>query len=1119
MRKILTNFLLIISLFLLGIAAFSQINEKNNPEERYQAINWNYANGLLYGRTTCFIKDIQGFLWVGTQNGLNRFDGNHFTNYLKNQNSSKTILDNHILSLVEDSLHNIWIGTKKGLSRFDILSDSFQVFLAESEGKDKDGIIVPYWSTRDEIFCIESDSIFTSYNIHSLKKKIWASLPKKLFDNSSLPCAILEEKTNSVWILPAGGSLNAHSGLFRYSLQDGKLELFDWKCFLNIPDHWHFTECMSYDKKRNSIWLNNQDGLIQFSLDNRQFYHARTLDNLTGRGIAVSVDRHGRIWMGTEKQGLIIYNPDNGSVKMPFQEDSVQQLLINQGNYRIYCDPLGIVWIGYWPEYPKGITQLIPLSKSAIQYPSGTGKSNSPSSSYGFQLASVAGKIWMFATPGLNIFDPATGTFQFIDEKNITGIPRNTEVTFYNVGRRDGKCLFSQNINGGLFDMDVASKICIAIPVRDKNNMIIPNIQFDKGPVYVNKKIILLTGENSQTVYVLDKDSTEARKLISFPGKKINSISLDGDNYIFIRFNEDPISKSYTFNDGKLIPLRLPTDSITWNKIIYNPTDQSWWAGGYGQLFHYDKDFNLLRKFTQADGIPIINIWGIKPDRLGNIWFNTEVSIAKLTTATGRITLLTEKDGWRSQGFKLIGNDIVNDDQGDLYFYSYVGLDRISPKKLISSYPPSLIYYKSLEVNQNKIPLSTGINNVKELSLAYDENRISIETGIIDYYSKGKSQIRYRLGNSLPWQYGASDFTIHYEGLQPGRYQLIIQASNNANDFNGPERILNIKIRFPWWQTWWAYVIFGALIVFSIWFIIWYRSKTLKERNAQLELKIDQRTKELNLSMVELKGTQAQLVQREKMASLGELTAGIAHEIQNPLNFVNNFSEVNNELLEELREEENKDNRDKQLVEKLLSEIDQNLKKITHHGKRADAIVKGMLQHSRTSTGRKELADINGIIDEYIHLSYQGLRARLSNFQAKIQKDLDKTLGKIKISPEEIGRVLLNLLNNAFYAVTEKRKMLGESFEPTVWVSTKRISNQNTGNAIIEIRVKDNGMGIDQQIKNKIYQPFFTTKPTGEGTGLGLSLSYDIVTKVYGGELKMETKEGEYAEFIICLPA
>jgi signal transduction histidine kinase len=279
------------------------------------------------------------------------------------------------------------------------------------------------------------------------------------------------------------------------------------------------------------------------------------------------------------------------------------------------------------------------------------------------------------------------------------------------------------------------------------------------------------------------------------------------------------------------------------------------------------------------------------------------------------------------------------------------------------------------------------------------------------------------------------------------------------------------------------------------------KKEILSRQNELLEIQVEERTREL-------KSTQSQLIQSEKMASLGELTAGIAHEIQNPLNFVNNFSEVSNELIDEMNEALNIGGIEE--AKALSSDIKQNLEKINHHGKRADAIVKGMLQHSQSSIGIKELSDINALADEYLRLAYHGLRAKDKNFNATFKTDFDQTIGSINIIPQDMGRVILNLISNAFYAVNEKSKQGIADYEPTVSVSTKKEGNK------VLIFVEDNGNGIPEKIVNKIFQPFFTTKPTGQGTGLGLSLSYDIV-KAHSGDIKVKSEMGYGSTFCISL--
>ena len=300
------------------------------------------------------------------------------------------------------------------------------------------------------------------------------------------------------------------------------------------------------------------------------------------------------------------------------------------------------------------------------------------------------------------------------------------------------------------------------------------------------------------------------------------------------------------------------------------------------------------------------------------------------------------------------------------------------------------------------------------------------------------------------------------------------------------------------------FIVLGVFLLLS--FLLLRNIRVQKKAKAKVEA-----------AFAELKDAQKQLIQREKMASLGELTAGIAHEIQNPLNFVNNFSEVNKELLAEMKVEIDKGNIDDAKV--IANDVMANEEKINYHGKRADAIVKGMLQHSRSNTGQKELIDINTLCDEYLRLSYHGLRAKDKSFNAKFETDFDPSLPKINVVPQEMGRVILNLINNAFYAVSERKKLNEAGYEPSVIVSTK------TENEKVIISLIDNGTGIPKNIVDKIFQPFYTTKPAGSGTGLGLSLAYDIVTKGHGGELsvrtpseKVESKEGEGTEFVILLP-
>ncbi|WP_064198500.1 MULTISPECIES: ATP-binding protein [Emticicia] len=471
--------------------------------------------------------------------------------------------------------------------------------------------------------------------------------------------------------------------------------------------------------------------------------------------------------------------------------------------------------------------------------------------------------------------------------------------------------------------------------------------------------------------------------------------------------------------------------------------------------------------------------------------------------------------------------------------------DALAAKGFIYSFEKS--YPKALDYLRQALTLYKKFN---------DERNIMEKTfGIGDVYFRLNqldsalhySQLAYQLGSvrddSLHRKklFGFRIATI-YDKLNNHRkaatyYRIAINAIEAAEKQGDIQRLLDLeyqdkerkweleKTKSEYTNNLRLYASLGGLFFVSMISFFLYRNNRQKQKaNALLQHQRDeiyQQRTQLQESLETLRSTQAQLIQKEKLASLGELTAGIAHEIQNPLNFVNNFSELSVGIAQDLKEEINRPALDKEYIEELLTDLGQNQEKINHHGKRASSIVKGMLEHSRTRTGEKELTDINNLSDEYLRLSYHGMKAKDKDFQSNFRTEFDEDLPKIAVIPQEIGRVLLNLFNNAFYAVNQRNLNTVETlyatsqqgqYKPTVIVFTKKLDN------FIEIRVKDNGTGMPEAIKAKIFQPFFTTKPTGEGTGLGLSLSYDIITKGHGGMLEVESIEGEGTTFIIKLP-
>jgi signal transduction histidine kinase len=499
---------------------------------------------------------------------------------------------------------------------------------------------------------------------------------------------------------------------------------------------------------------------------------------------------------------------------------------------------------------------------------------------------------------------------------------------------------------------------------------------------------------------------------------------------------------------------------------------------------------------------------------------------------------------WKRQTEQNLGAVFMLNDQLDSAF---AHLKKLYTETLNDNdwHPVILMFFGDLQFRMGK--KNEGLNDLRQSIDLFQKNgnryslgdacrfisecfrEMNMTDSSIFYAKKGLAEAQ-AIGYSSPILYTSRTLAELYESKDIGKALYYRKVYDTVNDiYYGPDKVKGLQTALSDEQERQKKLeaaaieyknrlkqyglLAGSCIILLIAFILYRNNQHKKKANILLQ----HQKEKVEDALAELKSAQSQLIQSEKMASLGELTAGIAHEIQNPLNFVNNFSEVSNELIGEIQEERNKaqGTRDEQMQDEILSDIKQNLEKINHHGKRADAIVKGMLQHSRSSTGEKELTDINALADEYLRLSYHGLRAKDISFNATMKTDFDNTIGKINIIPQDIGRVLLNLYNNAFYAVNEKqnaeRLKQNAEYHPTVSVQTKKMNDK------VVLTVMDNGGGIPQKIIDKIFQPFFTTKPTGQGTGLGLSLSYDII-KAHGGEIKVETKEGEGTEFIIQLP-
>ena len=698
----------------------------------------------------------------------------------------------------------------------------------------------------------------------------------------------------------------------------------------------------------------------------------------------------------------------------------------------------------------------------------------------------------------------------------------------------DGKVIWSMNdfsktfYDGGGFKNRITVK-CLDLKKGDYKI----NFSTDVGHSYGNWNVVPPPDSIWYGIQVLNLNDTEFNSIENFTISEINSDKyLPMETGTSIEFSKKMYNvvwlgstangffkydistgnfKQYNFDSKNKFS---PNNSIN---TIFEDRMGILWIATASNLIRFDPETEKIEKFDQRDGLPSNLVNSIVEDMQGNLWINTSGGLSKLNkNAT--------KDKWNfvnfdaRDGLQGLGGSKANwiSKNGEIVLGGNDGLTSFYPGK-INEVKPDIVLEDikisdvSLKSDSAAVKLEKSIMKLDELELSYTQNNISFEFASIHFSRPEKNKIMYKLdGFNDHWVSSDRNF-VSFTNLNPGEYTFRIKGSNGDGIWNDKERAIKIIIYPPWWKTTFAYIGYFFFFIGLIFSIDRFQRKRVieKERVVAKEKELVQ-AKEIEKAYNILKSTQSQLIHAEKMASLGELTAGIAHEIKNPLNFVNNFSDISRELLDEIKTELK--NKNEEEVGELIEDLKQNLEKINQHGKRADSIVKGMLLHSRGTSGERTLIDINDLLDQYVTLAYHGLRAQNKEFNISIEKDYDETLEKINVIPQDISRVFLNIINNACYAAYDRKKKSRNDFYPILKVSTKNIKDK------VEIKIGDNGNGIPADILDKIFQPFFTTKPTGEGTGLGLSLSYDIVTKLHGGELKVETKTGKGSEFIILLP-
>ncbi len=1062
-------------------------------------------------------QDKEGYMWFAAT-GLHRYDGYNFTSYKNDPSNAQSLASDHLESICIDGKGIIWIGTfDSGLDRFDPLTDVFTHFRNNPKDstslsnntctviiEDRDGVI--WVGTHGGLNKLDQETgKFTRYQ-------------HQQHDSTSLSNnqvrALYDDRQGILWVgtgspFPGDGTPPGHGGLNKLDKKSGT--------FIRYMHNPKDTNSLIdnkiraiYEDSKDNFWVGTfGDGLHTMDRAKGTFTRhmydphnpekvsrpylkrRRTTDGVT----FINEDATESIWIGSYEGGLNLYYPTTGLVTH-YEGRQQPDSLFDDGPWSIYSSRDGVIWMS---TIQGGLYRINPFQKRIPHHTLPEGTVNA--------FVQEPGNIlWIGSVKGLLRYDRNKGTIRrFVNESNNQASLSNNIINTIRKDR-EGNIWIGTNKGLNMLNRDKQTFTRYSHDPKNSNSLFSDYIV----QVYVDSESNLWIGQFNDLDYLNRKTGKFTHYLFEPKDPPQPGIYQDGWERFVV------YGMGFHQFDQKISKLKSDLDM---NGVLkfYQDTDSVLWVGSINGLYRFDHALDSFVSFVDP-GFPkgFKNVWNILEDDHKNLWISASEGIMRINAKRNQTSLYGVKYG--IPGFTDIGYfSGYKGQDGELFFGNSTGYYFFFPDQFPRSLQPPQIVINSFWLANQKVkptkngPLFQPLSVVDEITLNYDQNVFSFDFAGIDYNNPEENKLFFRLQRyNDDWRQAGAERTAFYFNVPPGNYVFQVKTANS----NGlwAEKSIKIIITPPWWRTWWAYSMYS---VFFIAIIILtdriQRKRVIEKERERTRARELAQAKEIEKAYHELSATQVQLIQREKMASLGELTAGIAHEIQNPLNFVNNFSEVNNELIDELKEELQAGNNEQALA--IANGIKDNQQKINHHGKRADAIVKGMLQHSRRSEGQKESTDINKLVDEYLRLAYHGIRARDKNFNCGIVTRYDEAIGSINIIPQDIGRVLLNLYNNAFYAVNERHRQTpdGSHYEPTVTVSTRKEGRQ------FSVSVKDNGNGIPQKIKDKVFNPFFTTKPSGQGTGLGLSLSYDIV-KAHGGNINVESKEGEGTDIIVELP-
>jgi ligand-binding sensor domain-containing protein/signal transduction histidine kinase len=1150
----------------------------------------NVPTGLPESNVQNILQDNRGYIWLTTQSGVVRYDGYQVKVYKPGIEDHTNVPNLIFYSIFLDKNHDLWVNSfSNGLFKYDRLSDRFTQY--KNKNRENEGSQL--WAMIDSTGKIWSEIHYGDYQINILEQFDPATGVFKRFGNHQkgkyyINCKQINncyiDHQGSVWLgtdngvyhfapltdrftgyLASSDTLQQRSTYIIYQAPSTKGVL--WMAEMNKKDKCHSLLRMdiltgridrfdhlsniesslgnemvntAFEDKNNRLWFGTDSGISLYDDKKKRFSNYVPIDSKSNKITNIQADRDGLLWM-TCSYGLLCFNPETRVFKRYIHDKDEPSSLADNAINSLFFDQDGTLWITIsW----GGVDRVNPI-KSAFLPPQGERK-RFPWHDLHAVVQAPNGEWWIAAQNGLFRYNKLNQTFALVEKAPVKRVclAKNGRVYYHPID--------SMSNGDGLevFDPLTGNKSHYKNIPNDStslsNNDIQCILEDHTGIIWLGTVGNGICAFNPNTKkfmpypFIINDNTRTSHNMLDH--NDVTSMFEDSKGTLWVGTDAGGLNH-FDRKRNIFISAFRPQDGLSTVTSITQDNNGRLWAGTYlNGLFLVDNHTGMpLKRFTMKDGLLMDQVLLINSDVNNFLWIASERGFSKLNTSSYAIkTYKAEGNYWQnifynvSTGYDKI--NIISVMDKNLVLIGGDDIVTFNTRSIIRDVRAPIVHIETMTYGDPRTTKESSVTietyGSKNGELSWYQNKIIFNYVALHYTDPTGSLYAYRLnGYDNRWIQAGNQRSATYTNLSPGTYTFHVIAANSDGVWDDRGDSFTFIIRAPWWQKWWAWILYIVIFVAAVYSFIIYRSRRLMHDKRVLEHKVHIRTEEvlqqkeeietqrdalelkrndLENTLNELKVTQMQLVQREKMASLGELTAGIAHEIQNPLNFVNNFSEVSAELVDELDDELEKGDIDE--AKALTADVKENLTKIRHHGERADLIVKGMLEHSRTSTGEKRLTDINLLVEEFLKLSFNGLKAKDKSFDIKMTTHFDPNLPKINAVQQDLGRVLLNLFSNAFYAVNQKQKTAVPEYRPTVDVLT------SLKNGMVEIKVKDNGNGIPENIKYKIMQPFFTTKPTGEGTGLGLSLSFDIVVKGHNGTIDFTTKENEYSEFIVALP-